>query len=600
MKKDHFGANMYSCAGRLAGFWAVAALNTYALIAQCTQHEVPHTPVYLTASQVAQLAHQYFNPTTDTQPIGRTSCDDLVTMVAIAAVESNGFDSHAQLQNRDCSQDYGLWQNNDDTTNQNPAPACGVGSTADFTPSTAAQHALCQLQKEPQRGFTIWNAYNDRFKNAANTRQWFKYWGLAQAATQQFASDCGCQASTDFSVYISGNSFVCPPVPPTTPGGGLDGTTVVSGDPNDKVGSPGVGTARYVSIAAPLNYSIYFDNEPTATAAAQNVVIKDQLDPSVVDLTSLTLGQVTFANMAITPPAVPLSLAGIFSKDVDLRPATNIIVRITAALNQTTGLLTWIHTSLDPATMQPTTDPVAGFLPPGTEGSVSFSVVPKAASTGTQITNKATVVFDVNPPIDTPVWANTLDTTAPVSRVAALPPTQSTSCFKPVWSGSDVGSGLKGFSVLVSDNGSPYATWLTPTTATTGVFNGQAGHAYSFYSQAVDLAGNVEAAKTSPEATTAVSPTASCNGRPSLSGAASSKSSSGTTMTVNLQLANSGVGDAQNVKVTQIAFRTISGTGTVGLTGPALPVTVGTVCRRQAAGSAAASFRVLEPVRYSC
>ena len=38
-----------------------------------------------------------------------------------------------------------------------------------------------------------------------------------------------------------------------------------------------------------------------------------------------------------------------------------------------------------------------------------FTVAPKAASTGTQITNKATIVFDVNPPMDTPVWLNTID-----------------------------------------------------------------------------------------------------------------------------------------------------------------------------------------------
>src|SRR5690349_18689100 len=81
------------------------------LVGQCKQHEVSHTPVYWDAFQVAQLAHKYFNPSTDTSPISRTACDDLVTMIAIAGVESNGFDIQAQLENADCSQDYGLWQN---------------------------------------------------------------------------------------------------------------------------------------------------------------------------------------------------------------------------------------------------------------------------------------------------------------------------------------------------------------------------------------------------------------------------------------------------------------------------------------------------------
>jgi hypothetical protein len=40
----------------------------------------------------------------------------------------------------------------------------------------------------------------------------------------------------------------------------------------------------------------------------------------------------------------------------------------------TSATLTWIFQSLDPATNKPPTDPTAGFLPPGGEGSVSFNV----------------------------------------------------------------------------------------------------------------------------------------------------------------------------------------------------------------------------------
>jgi hypothetical protein len=38
-------------------------------------------------------------------------------------------------------------------------------------------------------------------------------------------------------------------------------------------------------------------------------------------------------------------------------------------------------------------------------------------ATGTDIQNKARIVFDANPPIDTPSWMNTLDATEPASQV---------------------------------------------------------------------------------------------------------------------------------------------------------------------------------------
>jgi hypothetical protein len=50
---------------------------------------------------------------------------------------------------------------------------------------------------------------------------------------------------------------------------------------------------------------------------------------------------------------------------------------------------------------------------------------------------------------------------------------------------------------------------------------------------------------------------------------------SGTTVTANLQLTNTGFTAAQAVNVSQITLRTLSGTGTVKLTSPTLPLAVG-------------------------
>jgi hypothetical protein len=113
------------------------------------------------------------------------------------------------------------------------------------------------------------------------------------------------------------------------------------------------------------------------------------------------------------------------------------------------------------------------------------------------------VVFDANAPINTPTWANTFDTTSPVSHVSASP-SQSGSIFTVQWSGTDIGSGIQNFTIYVSDDGSSFVPWLSQTAATSSSYNGQVGHTYGFYSIAQDLVGNIEPAKTSAEATTQV------------------------------------------------------------------------------------------------
>lgn len=207
--------------------------------------------------------------------------------------------------------------------------------------------------------------------------------------------------------------------------------SVASFDPNDKLGPQGQGSEGYVSASAPLPYSVSFENKEAATASAQEVVVSDQLNSAALDLPSFGLGPMTFGDTLVVPPP-GLSQ---YTTDVDLRPANNLIVRINAGLDMTTGLATWRFTSLDPATMLPTDDPLAGFLPPNVtspegQGSVLFTVMPKAnLPTGIEIRNQATIVFDTNPPIVTPEWLDTIDNDRPVSYVAPLPATQTAGDF---------------------------------------------------------------------------------------------------------------------------------------------------------------------------
>lgn len=298
-----------------------------------------------------------------------------------------------------------------------------------------------------------------------------------------------------------------PPSPLHPPGGNLHITcSVGSYDPNDKYGPSGSGTSRYVLGSNPVNYAVAFENESDATAAAQQVVITDQLDVGKLDLSTFSLGPINFGATQITPPQGLKQ----YSTDIDLRPASNLIARVNASLNQTTGIATWTFTSLDPATGLPTTDVLAGFLPPNQtspegEGTVLYSIQPKAGlGTGTEIRNHATIVFDMNDPMDTPEWLNTLDNSKPTSQVQSLAASQSTTSFPVSWSGTDQGAGVVDYTIYVADSSGPYLPWLTDVISTTDTYNGQVGHTYQFYSVARDNVGNVEDTPTAADATTSI------------------------------------------------------------------------------------------------
>ncbi len=276
-------------------------------------------------------------------------------------------------------------------------------------------------------------------------------------------------------------------------------------DPNDKAGPNGSGSPNfYVTASHPFTYTLAFENSPTASLPAANVVVTDQLDPTKFNLKTLALGSIFFGTTTITPPAA----TNVYNTVSSIN--SSLSVKIAGSLNQQTGLLKWTFTTIDPSTGLPPTDPTVGFLPPDVngivgQGGVSFTVAPASGqATGVQIANTASVVFDANAPINTPTWTNTLDVNAPTSAVQALPATEAASTFNVTWSGTDVGSGIASYDVYVSDNAGPFFQWQSSTTNTSASFSGASGHTYGFYSIARDNAGNVEAPKSAAEATTQV------------------------------------------------------------------------------------------------
>jgi len=117
----------------------------------------------------------------------------------------------------------------------------------------------------------------------------------------------------------------------------------------------------------------------------------------------------------------------------------------------------------------------------------------------------ASIVFDLNPPIETPQTLHTIDRGAPNSSVIPLPVTTTTCPFTIGWTGQDDqgGSGIARYDVYVSVDQGPFGLWLT-TSETSAILNGHAGRSYAFYTVATDHVGNVEPAPAAPDAITTV------------------------------------------------------------------------------------------------
>jgi hypothetical protein len=287
-------------------------------------------------------------------------------------------------------------------------------------------------------------------------------------------------------------------------------TPVRSWDPNDKVGPAGYGPGRYVVPDATMPYTIYYENDPGlgATAPAQVVRIEDTLDTDL-DLATFELGDMNlYGGYWVTVPA------GLqyYQTLADLRPeGVDLLVRVTAGLDSDSRKVTWLFESLDPDTMAPPEDAMAGFLPVNDkdlhdgEGHLGYTIRPVAGlASGVQITNQAFNYFDTNAAVPTPTTLNTVDAGKPASAVQALAAQLPDEPFTVSWAGQDDanGSGVGSYTVYVSDNGGAWQAWLTDTTVTSATFTGVGGHSYAFRSVARDNVGYVEDDPGATEATT--------------------------------------------------------------------------------------------------
>ena len=293
-------------------------------------------------------------------------------------------------------------------------------------------------------------------------------------------------------------------------------------DPNQLIGPAGFGANSYVSTNSVLPYRIDFENDAIATLPAQHVAISNQLD-SDLDWSTFELSEFGFGDYLFSIPKGSRHFQT--TMDVSINGHTFQVLVETGIVAQT-GLVFASFQSVDPATSLPP-DILTGFLPPedGTGrgmGHISYTIKARAdAATGTDLSSIALITFDsgetiatnqVNPhnPAEgtdpTKEARNKIDADTPTSAITTPVGTQSRSSVNLAWQGSDVGSGIVGYDLYVSDNGGAFTLAQSNIAGTSTTYAGQAGHTYGFYTIARDGVGLREAAPTTADTLITLSP----------------------------------------------------------------------------------------------
>ncbi len=290
-------------------------------------------------------------------------------------------------------------------------------------------------------------------------------------------------------------SDMAPPPGCPNPGGGSS-TPVNSFDPNDIYGYTAESGSRYMTDKVQqVNYRIEFENDPEfATASAHVVEIRDTLNAKYFDLDSYAPTGIKIGDRTELLDGKPQ-----FVRTIDMRPQINAITQVEGFYNRMKGIVTYRFTSIDPMTMEPTDDVMQGFLPVNVDGTsgigeVSYNVnLLKTFADGTQISNRASIVFDTNDPILTPVWQNTIDAVSPVSKVTEVV-TLNDSTARVHCEGTDERSGVWRYEVY-AQYGS-VGTWekvgICKADSAWIDFPMEDNMSYGFCALAVDSAGNVE------------------------------------------------------------------------------------------------------------
>ena len=234
---------------------------------------------------------------------------------------------------------------------------------------------------------------------------------------------------------------------------------VSSWDPNEMCGPVGYGDKHYLAQTKTIDYRILFENKAEATDNAYRIIIDDELDENIFDVSTVRFGATSHE-----------------------APAYNW------KMSRNGNKLKW---EIEGIELPPNVKAPEG------EGYVTFSVDLKPGlKNGTQIKNKAAIKFDYNDVIVTNEYVNTLDLNAPTTQMKTVTK-QNDGSFLITCEGSDSESGISHFMFYASTDGSDYK-YLGQSTEPSYVFTSQANENYSIVALAVDHVGNAQ--KSAPEA----------------------------------------------------------------------------------------------------
>ena len=298
-----------------------------------------------------------------------------------------------------------------------------------------------------------------------------------------------------------------PNCPPNSKTRGGKSTPVTSFDPNEIYGYTSESGSRFMTDKVQqMDYRIEFENDTTfASASAHVVVIKDTLNANYFDLNSYSPKSVKIGDREESLDGSPQ-----FVRTIDMRPQINAIAQVEGFYDKMKGIITYRFISIDPMTMEPTDDVMQGFLPVNYDGKsgigeVAYDVkLRQSFPDGTQIPNKASIIFDTNESIATPLWVNTIDAVAPTGQVdEAVLRNDTTATIHCV--GSDERSGVWKYEVYAQYGSGEVWEKVGECLADSAYidFRIYDGMDYGFCALAVDSAGNVETKEFAREASLA-------------------------------------------------------------------------------------------------
>jgi hypothetical protein len=200
-------------------------------------------------------------------------------------------------------------------------------------------------------------------------------------------------------------------------------------------------------------YTIFFENKKEATAPAYQIIIYDTLDQNVFDINTVEFKEMSHS-------------IGIASRQGNV--------------------LKWEFTGIE---LPPNVNPPEG------EGWVKFVVHPKDnLPTGTQLTNRAVIKFDLNPWLATNTFVNTLDYDPPVSTPTSLVSLSGIQGVALSWDVNDgSGSGIKNSSIFMATNDGPFTLAAVSDSSSAIIpIEWTPDVTYKFYVLSQDNVGNAE------------------------------------------------------------------------------------------------------------